>query len=155
VYVLRALPTGVYAVSVTLDGFTQVDISATVELGRATEVNAALQPAGVKEAVTVNAPIASALTTTQGGANYRTAETDKLAMPRTLSGIANLAPGLTDNTPNSRQLTIAGAFAYDNVFLVDGVDVNDNLFGDPNNLFIEDAIEEMQVLTSGISAEHG
>lgn len=155
VYVLRALPTGVYKVSFSLDGFTQVDITATVELGRATEVNASLAPAGVAEAVTVNAPLASALTTTQGGANYRSAEIDNLAMPRTLSGIAELAPGLTNNTPNSRQLTIAGAFAYDNVFLVDGVDVNDNLFGDPNNLFIEDAIEEMQVLTSGISAEHG
>ncbi|MCL4814744.1 MAG: TonB-dependent receptor, partial [Vicinamibacteraceae bacterium] len=40
-------------------------------------------------------------------------------------------------------------------FLVDGVDVNDNLFGTANNLFVEDAIEETQVLTSGISAEYG
>ena len=39
--------------------------------------------------------------------------------------------------------------------MVDGVDVNDNLFGTPNNLFIEDAIQETQVLTSGISAEYG
>ena len=69
--------------------------------------------------------------------------------------IALLSPNVTDNTPNAGQLTIAGAFAYDNVFLVDGVDVNDNLFGDANNLFIEDAIEETQVLTSGISAEYG
>jgi len=33
--------------------------------------------------------------------------------------------------------------------------VNDNLFANPQNLFIEDAIEETQVLTSGISAEYG
>ncbi len=52
-------------------------------------------------------------------------------------------------------MTIAGAFAYDNVFLINGVDVNDNIFGTNNNLFIEDAIEETQVLTSGISAEYG
>ena len=70
-------------------------------------------------------------------------------------GIAVLAPGLTDNTPNAGQVTIAGSFAYDNVFLLDGVDINDNLFGNANNLFIEDAIEETQVLTSGISAEYG
>ena len=39
--------------------------------------------------------------------------------------------------------------------MLNGVDVNDNLFGSPQNLFIEDAIEETQVLTSGISAEYG
>ncbi len=39
--------------------------------------------------------------------------------------------------------------------MLNGVDVNDNLFGSPQNLFIEDAIEETQVLTSGITAEYG
>ena len=39
--------------------------------------------------------------------------------------------------------------------MVNGVDVNDNLFANAQNLFIEDAIEETQVLTSGISAEYG
>ncbi len=52
-------------------------------------------------------------------------------------------------------MTISGAFAYDNVFLVDGVDINDNLFGSPDDLFIEDAIEQTQVITSGVSAEYG
>ena len=39
--------------------------------------------------------------------------------------------------------------------MLNGVDVNDNLFGSPQNLFIEDAIEETQVITSGITAEYG
>jgi hypothetical protein len=39
--------------------------------------------------------------------------------------------------------------------MVNGVDVTDNLFGTPQSLFIEDAIEETQVLTSGIPAEYG
>ena len=39
--------------------------------------------------------------------------------------------------------------------MVDGVDINDNLFGTANDLYIEDAIEEARVLTSGISAEYG
>ena len=41
------------------------------------------------------------------------------------------------------------------MFLVDGVDVNDNVFGQPNGLFIEEGIQEVQVLTSGIGAEYG
>ena len=73
---------------------------------------------------------------------------DTLAMNRNLAAIAELAPGITDNGPNTGQIAIAGAFAYDNVFLLNGVDINDNLFGTANNLFIEDAIEEVQVLTS-------
>jgi hypothetical protein len=39
--------------------------------------------------------------------------------------------------------------------MVNGVDVNDNIFGTSNNLFIEDAIKETTVLTNGISAEYG
>ena len=62
---------------------------------------------------------------------------------------------MTDNTPNAGQVAIGGAFGFDSIFLVDGVDTNDNLFGSSNTLFIEDAIQETQVLTSGISAEYG
>jgi hypothetical protein len=76
-------------------------------------------------------------------------------MNRNLAAIAELAPGVTDNGPNAGQVVIAGAFAYDNVFLLNGVDINDNLFGTANNLFIEDAIQEVQVITSGVSAEFG
>ena len=62
---------------------------------------------------------------------------------------------MNEVSPNTGQLVVNGAFAYDNVFMINGVDVNDNLFATPQNLFIEDAIEETQVLTSGISAEYG
>jgi hypothetical protein len=76
-------------------------------------------------------------------------------MGRTPYLIAELMPGLTTNTPSANQLTISGGFAYDNVFLVDGVDVNDNLIGSMNDLYIEDAVGEVQVLTSGVTAEYG
>lgn len=154
-YLLRGLPPGEYRVAVELGGFASSNQTATVELGRPSEVNTTLSIAGVKEAVTVVAETPSALTATTGGANYTYEEIDRLPTPRTLSGIAALAPGLTENTPNAGQVTISGGFAYDNVFLIDGVDVNDNLFGTANNLFIEDAIEQTQILTSGISAEYG
>ncbi len=53
------------------------------------------------------------------------------------------------------QVTISGAPSYDNVFLVDGVVVNENLRGQPHNLFIEDAVQETTVLAGGVSAEYG
>lgn len=52
-------------------------------------------------------------------------------------------------------VSINGSFAYDNVFLLNGVDINDNLFGTANNLYIEDALQELTVHTSGVSAEYG
>src|SRR6185503_12911420 len=90
-----------------------------------------------------------------GSVNLRVDATRLLPVGRTPFLLAELTPGLTDNTPNQNQLTIGGGLAYDNVFLVDGVDVNDNVFGQPNGLFIEEGIQEAQVLTSGVSAEFG
>jgi hypothetical protein len=154
-YILRGLPPGTYEVQVELSGFATSRETVTVSLGLPTEADARLVPAGVVEAVNVVAETNSALVTTAGSANFTASEIDTLATGRTLAAIAEVAPGLTANTPNSAQVTISGAFAYDNVFLLDGVDINDNLFGSPDDLFIEDAIEQTQVITSGVSAEYG
>ena len=154
VYAVAGLPPGAYAVRFELQGMRTVEASQRVDLGRAAKVDATLQVA-VTESVQVTATTPSLITSTQGGANLRADDVAKLASIRTVWGIAELAPGLTDNTPNVNQLTIAGGFAYDNQFLINGVDVADNIFGTPNNLFIEDALQEVQVLSSGISAEFG
>jgi hypothetical protein len=154
-YAFRQLPPGRYEIKFEIGSFAPVTRTTDVLLGLAVEQNVTLRPSGVTEEVQVvgaaPAPIANPIV----GANFKHDEIDALATPRTLFGIAQLAPGLTDNTPNGGQVTINGAFAFDNVFMLNGVDVNDNLFGSPQNLFIEDAIEETQILTSGITAEYG
>ena len=157
VYIFRGLPPGRYVVSFDLSGFARAREESSVELGRPTVVDVSLQPATVTEQVTVTAETPSALASTTTGMNFKYEEIDRLPAQRTLSDIAELAPGLTGErtTPNAGQVQVAGSFAYDNVFFVDGVDINDNLFGTANNLFIEEAIEETQVLTSGVSAEFG
>jgi len=155
VYSLPGLPSGEYMVRFEMPGLRTLEARQQIAVGQPARVDGTLQLAGVSETVQVTAEVPTILSTVQGGANYEYQEIDKLASPRTLQGIAELAPGLTDNTPNAGQVTISGAFAYDNQFMVDGVDVADNLFGNANNLFIEDALEEVQVLTSGISSEFG
>ena len=154
-YVIRGLPPGEYTVTFRLSGMADRTDKTTVSLGRTTPLHAAMSVATVEETVQVVADAAPVVTNPVVGANYRAEEINQLPQSRTPQGIAELAPGLTDNTPNSGQLGISGAPAFDNVFLVDGVDVNDNFFASPHNLFIEDAVEETQVLTSGISAEYG
>lgn len=157
VYLLRGLPSGEYTVKFELSGFTTAESKTTVNVGSPTQANATLGVGGQTETVNVTAnPIESVVTSTSGTANFKYMEVQTLPVGRTPAAIAALSPALTTNTPQSAgQVTINGGFAYDNVFLIDGVDVNDNLFGTANNLFIEDAIEETQVLTSGISAEYG
>jgi outer membrane receptor for ferrienterochelin and colicin len=155
-YSIPGLPPGTYSVRYELQGMGPVIRQNTVvPLGGVAVVDATMGVASLSETVTVTAETPSVLATPTAVTNLTAREVDVLPIGRTPARIAEFAPGLTDNTPNVGQVTISGAFAYDNVFMIDGVDVNDNLFGTSNNLYIEDAIEETQILTSGISAEYG
>jgi hypothetical protein len=154
-YSLPQLPPGDYSVVFTLSGFGDVEQAATVPLGGEVGVNAVMAPGGVTETVQVVAVVPAAIQTTETASNLASDEVNALPMGRTPFAIAAVQPGLNTNTPNAGQLAINGSFAYDNVYLVDGVDTNDNLFGTSNALYVADAIEETQVLTSGISAEYG
>jgi outer membrane receptor protein involved in Fe transport len=154
-YSILQLPSGTYALTFETTAFSPAKRTTAILLGLTVEQNVQLRTAGVTEQIqviaTAPAPIASATV----GANYKHDEIDALPTQRTLAGIAQLAPGLTENTPNVGQVTINGAYSFDNVFMLNGVDVNDNIFGSPQNLFIEDAIEETQIITAGITAEYG
>ena len=154
-YAIPGLPAGDYSVRLELQGFATVVRKSTVPLGSAAVVDGALSVAKVSETVDVTAPAARPASADPGAFNLRTDSTRLLPLGRTPFFLAELAPGVTDNTPNQNQVTIGGGFAYDNVFLVDGVDVNDNVFGQPNTLFIEEGIQEVQVRTSGLGAEYG
>ena len=113
--------------------------------------------AAVTETVTVtgDSPKPAQLSVPTISQAYSKAEVDALPVGRTPNQIADLAPGVTSNTSNVGQLAISGATSFDNVFMMNGVDINDNLFGTAHNLFIEDAIQETNILTGGISAEWG
>jgi outer membrane receptor protein involved in Fe transport len=155
-YIIRGLPPGTYEVLVQFTGTTDLKQTVEVPLGGIAELDATLKLGGIQETVNVVADSTPpTLATTQQSANYRSELISTLPIGRRPFEIAELAPGVTDNTPNVGQLAVGGAFAFDSIFLIDGVDTNDNLFGNSNNLFVEDAIEETQVLTSGISAEYG
>lgn len=154
-YQLIGLPPGVYSVRFELLGFQPVTSTVRVGLGSIERLDVSLKPATITESVTVTAAAPSLLTRRGGGINARTSDIELLPTGRTPSLVAELAPGLTNNTPNVNQVTISGAVAYDNVFLLDGVDIGDNLFARPDDLFVEEAIEETQVLTSAVSAEYG
>jgi hypothetical protein len=154
-FVFRQLPAGTYGVLYERAAFGAASHAADVPLGGEFEGTVTMHAAGISEEVQVVGDAPAALSAPAVGLNVRAGEIDALATSRTLQGIATLAPNLTENSPNAGQVVINGAFAFDNIFMLNGVDVNDNLFGSPQGLFIEDAIQETQVLTSGIGAEYG
>ena len=154
-FILRDLPAGVYDVELSLEGMATEKATVTVEIGRQDRLEVAMKPAAVSEEILVTGEAPSALETTEISANFDAEEVDSLAVTREIDDIADLAPGLTQNTANTDQITINGGFGYDNKFLVNGVEINDNVFGVFDDLYIEDAVQETQVLTSGISSEYG
>ena len=158
VYILRGLPAGTYSVSFDLASFKSVNKqSIELPVGGTVEASVTMPLAGVSETVNVTAetPTPAPLAKPTLSQVYGKGDVDALPVGRVPSQIAELAPGLTANSPNAGQVNIAGATAYDNLFMMNGVDINDNLFGTANNLFIEDAIQETNILTGGISAEFG
>ena len=156
-YIFRQLPPGTYAVTFTLTGMKTVQRSLPVALGGTSRQDATLEVSTAATVTVSGASLAAEEEKTAVHSSTFTGETiQSLPVARTLDAIASLAPGLTTNTPNAGQLSISGAFAYDNKFLLNGVDINDNLFGTATNqLVIEEAVQETQVLTSNISAEYG
>lgn len=156
-YNIPYLPPGEYRVQFSLAGMTSLEEQATALLGRPTRVDAMMRMAATAEAITVTAEAPSALETVTVGANLQKETVDRLPVPRTPVGIGSLAAGVTSDVRNpvAGQMSISGGMAYDNAFLINGVNVQDPIFGTTNNLFIEDSIEETQVLTAGISAEYG
>jgi hypothetical protein len=125
-------------------------------VGGITEVNATVSLAARAETVTVTAEAPSLIAAVTTSQIYGKREIDALPMGRRPADIAEFAPGVsTPATTAAGQVLIGGAFGFDNVFMVNGVDVNDNILGTANNLFIEDAIQGASVLTHGISAEYG
>lgn len=156
VYFLHGLAPGSYHVQLEISSFqtaTQDDVQVTS--GGLTKLRTTMSLASLTESVTVTATLPPAIASPRTSQTYAKSEIDALPVGRRPLDIGELSPGVTTSAVSAVQLTLGGGFGFDNVFMVNGVDVNDNVNGSANNLFIEDAIEETTVLTHGIAAEYG
>jgi hypothetical protein len=118
------------------------------------EVNVTLRPAAVSEVVNVSARSDAFTNTVQSSTNIRQELLSTLPTARTLLSAVNLAPAVHATGPDNN-ISIAGAMSFESIFMLNGVQIQDNLRGTPLTLFIEDAIQETTITTSGISAEYG
>ena len=153
-YHFPALPPGPYLVTFELEGMQRLEKRVPVSLAQTSRADGALRMASVGESLTVTANAPSVVETTQVTTNFDVQTVRELPTGRDIREITLLAPGVTEGAVND-QITISGAMSFDNLFLVNGVIVNENLRGQPHDLFIEDAIKETTILTGGVSAEYG
>jgi hypothetical protein len=153
-YNFAALPPGMYSVRFELSGLQQIVKPANVRLGEIARSDADLKVSAVAEAITVTAASPSVLETPQVSTSLTSEQVESLPIGRTIAQRIQIAPGLNNDGPNN-QTSIQGAPSYDNLYMVNGVVVNDTIRGQPENLFIEDAVQETTLITGGISAEYG
>jgi hypothetical protein len=154
-YVIPLLPPGVYTISFELSGFEKITKTGTLAPTQTLPLDAAMGVAAISETVNVVGRTADVLTqTAQVATNFKQDLIAALPTNRDINAVLLLAPAVHPSGP-SGNYSIAGAMSFDSLFMVNGVDVNENIRGQANNLYIEDAVQETTVATAGVSAEFG
>lgn len=151
-YLFLFLPPGDYLLSFEREGFMTIQQRVRLELASTSRVDVEMTAAPLREIINVGAERPRVPDQLSIATNVRATDLQRLPLARDIRSAVQLSPNV--NMTNGK-LMIAGAPSWDGLFLVDGVVVNDNLTGQPHNLFIEDAIEEIAVLSGAISAEYG
>ncbi|MEJ2085658.1 MAG: carboxypeptidase regulatory-like domain-containing protein, partial [Acidobacteriota bacterium] len=163
-YVLGLLPSGEFTLLFSGSNLEPVSRILSLEAGTTTRLDLTMHPAVLDSLdVVAESDTVSEISDNTIAANFSRQLVNTLPIDRTLRSVVLLAPGVTDNGPiantgsaNERAaLMISGAPSYDSLYLINGVVVNENLRGQPQDLFIEDAIEDIRVETGRISAEYG
>jgi outer membrane receptor for ferrienterochelin and colicin len=154
-YILTLLPSGAYTVTFNLGGFQQVQKTVTLAPTQVLPLDVTLGPAIQEETVIVRGRAADALLqTAQVATNFQQELVAALPTTRDIAGVMLMAPAVHPTGP-SGSFSVAGSMSNESLFMVNGVTVNENIRGQANDLFIEDAIQETTVATAGVSAEFG
>ncbi|MEI6666554.1 MAG: TonB-dependent receptor [Acidobacteriota bacterium] len=153
-YIIPFLPAGDYSVTFELQGFASSKQVVSVKMADRLPVNIKLALASVSEVVTVTAATADTATTSTVATTLKASTVEQIPIGRTLDAATVLAPGAIGNGPGGN-IMISGALSYDNLNLVNGVNVNENLRQQARALYVEDAVQETKVSSGNISAEYG
>jgi hypothetical protein len=155
-YIFNFLLAGDYTVRFELQGFQTMETGVKISAAQRSTVNATLPQAKVAEEVTVTGSYETISSSGQVASTMTQEMLNKLPLTQQrIDDYAALVAGTT-NTGPSNNITISGAASTDNLFMVNGVNIQDNVRNTPtNNLYIEDAVQETTVQTASISAEYG
>ncbi|HQT93434.1 MAG TPA: TonB-dependent receptor [Thermoanaerobaculaceae bacterium] len=153
-YILTFLPPGDYKAVFELQGFQTLETSVKINAAQTARLDATMPQSKIVEQVTVAGSYETISSAVSASTTLDASLQNKLPVARNLQAAVALTAGVSTTGPGGA-LTISGAQSYESLYLVNGVVVNENLRGQPTDLFIEDAIQETTTTTSGISAEYG
>jgi outer membrane receptor protein involved in Fe transport len=154
-YILSALPSGTYTITYELSGFQSQQRIVAVAPTLVVPLDVTLGVASLIETVNVVGQSPDVLThTAQVATNFKQDLIASLPTNRDINASLLLAPAVHPTGP-SGAYSIAGAMSFETLYMVNGVNVSENLRGQAYDLYIEDAIQETNIATSGISAEYG
>jgi outer membrane receptor protein involved in Fe transport len=151
-----ALAPGQYEVTATLAGFVPARASnVIVVLGQTLSLDLALKVGGVTEQVVVTAenPVVD-VTQSSRSTNIREENIELLPKGRDFTTLVTQAPGANQET-RLGGLSIDGASASENRYIVDGIETTDLQTGTSGKTLVVDFLEEVQVKSSGYPAEFG
>jgi outer membrane receptor protein involved in Fe transport len=157
-YRVPNLPPGTYILKAEVAGFQTVTRQEVLlQAGAALGIDFVLKVAALEETVTVTGE--SPLVDVKSVQTQRTVENEfieNIPTRRAVTDILLTAPGIIDGeygfTPAQ---SVMGSSVRENVFNVDGANVNDTTNGYLMTDFNYDVLQEVQVTTSGVSAEFG
>lgn len=153
-FLASLLPPGDYTVTVTMVELNPAKATLRIGIGQTVPLEIKLQKgAEITEEVTVTGNT-SKMETTAVGENFSyEKKVDELPITdRSINNVASLSPNISFG-PNG--MAISGAMTTDSVVLLDGAEISDPYFGNDIPIYMEDALDEVQVLTSGVSARYG
>ncbi len=153
-YIFPSIPPGQYTVTFEMEGMATINKTVRVGLAKTERVNTTMQISSVSDVITVTASAPAVLETTEVQSNFTEETVDNLPVGRTVQNIVTLAPGVNTNGPGGN-IVISGAYSYDTLYLVNGAVTNENIRGQTQSLFIEDAVQETSILSGSVSAEYG
>jgi len=156
VYRFPSLAPGNYRVTANLQGFVAREaMDVRVGLGQIKKVDFALPLAGVAETVTVTAetPLVDVRSTARQ-ANIRAEQVELLPKGRDFTTMVTQAPGANQESKLGG-ISIDGASAGENRYIIDGIETTNLVSGTSGKSLIADFVEEVQVKSSGYTAEFG
>jgi outer membrane receptor protein involved in Fe transport len=166
IFNLSNLSPGTYTVTVEAANFKRaVFTDVVVPVGQEVTIDAALQPGGLTETVTVAAGSEEVVNreTAQVSANFDTRKVAELPSNAAGAGLDTLAllapgvlPGFGNVNSNGSTLSVNGQRSRSNNFSIDGQDNNDLSIGGPSYFVSnQDLVQDFQVITNNFSAQYG
>lgn len=156
-YRFAAVPNGRYTVTALLSGFDTVQKKDNAVMSdKNTDVHLKMKLGAMTEAITVTGELPLVdRTNTTANTTMSSKEFEQLPVGRSYQSLANFAPGVEGGPNQSANPSVNGATSGQNQFLFDGVDTTDPTTGTFGSNLNFEAIQEVTVLTSGLSAEYG